>query len=167
MTVTWQQIVKLVWQNLSKIWGKKRWCFWNFFRVLEYCQRLRGAESFVWEIKMFIEVGCGCSLLFWEWKDGKRSCYIAALVELLCIKMNSRNPIFSFSSVQSVSHVQLFVTPWTAALQASLSITTPRACSNSYPLSWWCHPAISSPVSPSPPSFNLFQGLFQWVSSSH
>ena len=29
----------------------------------------------------------------------------------------------SFSSVQSLSHVQLFVTPWTAARQASLSIT--------------------------------------------
>ena len=29
----------------------------------------------------------------------------------------------SFSSVQSVSHVWLFATPWTAACQASLSIT--------------------------------------------
>ena len=29
---------------------------------------------------------------------------------------------FQFNSVQSLSHVQLFVTPWTAALQASLSI---------------------------------------------
>ena len=29
-----------------------------------------------------------------------------------------------FSSVQSLSHVQLFVTPWTAACQASLSITS-------------------------------------------
>ena len=29
----------------------------------------------------------------------------------------------SLSSVQSLSHVQLFVTPWNAALQASLSIT--------------------------------------------
>ena len=29
-----------------------------------------------------------------------------------------------FSSVQSLSCVQLFVTPWTAARQASLSITT-------------------------------------------
>ena len=28
-----------------------------------------------------------------------------------------------FSSVQSLSHVQLFVTPWTAARQAFLSIT--------------------------------------------
>ena len=29
---------------------------------------------------------------------------------------------FQFSSVQSLSHVQLFVTPWTVAHQASLSI---------------------------------------------
>ena len=29
----------------------------------------------------------------------------------------------SFSSVQSLSHVRLFATPWTAAHQASLSIT--------------------------------------------
>ena len=33
-------------------------------------------------------------------------------------------PIPCFSSVKSLSHVQLFVTPWTAALQASLSITS-------------------------------------------
>jgi len=31
--------------------------------------------------------------------------------------------LVSFSSVQMLSHVQLFVIPWTAALQASLSIT--------------------------------------------
>ena len=30
---------------------------------------------------------------------------------------------YQFSSVQSLSHVQFFVTPWTAACQASLSIT--------------------------------------------
>ena len=31
--------------------------------------------------------------------------------------------MFQFSSVQLLSHVQLFVTPWTAAHKASLSIT--------------------------------------------
>ena len=31
--------------------------------------------------------------------------------------------LYQFSSVQSLSHVQLFETPWTAAHQASLSIT--------------------------------------------
>ena len=33
----------------------------------------------------------------------------------------------SFSSVQSLSHVRLFVTPWTAARQASLSIANSRS----------------------------------------
>ena len=46
---------------------------------------------------------------------------------------------------------------------------TPRVYSNSCPLSWWCHPTISSSVVPSPLAFNVsqHQGLFQWVSSSH
>ena len=34
---------------------------------------------------------------------------------------------FQFSSVQSLSRVQLFVTPWTAACQASLSIANSRS----------------------------------------
>ena len=33
----------------------------------------------------------------------------------------------SFSSVQLISYVQLFVTPWTAACQASLSITNSQS----------------------------------------
>ena len=49
-------------------------------------------------------------------------------------------------SVQLLSCVQLFLTPWTAAHQASLSITTPRVYSNSCWLSRWCHPTISSSV---------------------
>ena len=53
-----------------------------------------------------------------------------------------------FSSVQSLSHVQLFATPWIAACQASLSITTLRVYLNSCPSSQWCHPANSSSVVP-------------------
>ena len=48
-----------------------------------------------------------------------------------------------FSSVQSLSCVRLFVTPWTTARQASLS-TTNWVHSDSCPLSRWCHPTISS-----------------------
>ena len=51
---------------------------------------------------------------------------------------------FQFSSVQLLSCVRLFATPWITARQASLSITN----SNSRPSSWWCHPAISSSVVP-------------------
>ena len=50
------------------------------------------------------------------------------------------------SSVQSLSYVRLFQTPWIAACQGSLSITNSRACPNSCPSTWWCHPTISSSV---------------------
>ena len=36
-------------------------------------------------------------------------------------------PSLQFSSVQSLSHVWLFATPWTAACQSSLSITNSRS----------------------------------------
>ena len=56
--------------------------------------------------------------------------------------------MFNRQSVQLLSRVQLFATPWTSACQAFLSITTPRVYSNSCPLSQWCHPNISSSVFP-------------------
>ena len=52
-----------------------------------------------------------------------------------------------FSSVQSLSSVQLFATHWTAALQTSLSITNSRS-SLQLSSSQWCHQAISSSVVP-------------------
>ena len=60
------------------------------------------------------------------------------------------------SSVQPLSHVRLFASPWTAAHQASLFIMNSRAYLNSCPLSRWCHPIISSstlPFSSCPESF--------------
>ena len=46
--------------------------------------------------------------------------------------------------VQSLSRVQLLVTPWTAVLPASLFFTIPGVYSNSYSSSQWCHPTTSS-----------------------
>ena len=74
------------------------------------------------------------------------------------------------SSVQLLSHVWFFVTPWTAADHFFFCPSrTLVACSNSGPSNRWCHPTISSSVNPSLPVFSLSQhlGLFQWVSSSH
>ena len=74
------------------------------------------------------------------------------------------------SSVQSLSRVRLFVTPWTAAHQASLSIT------NSWSLLKLMSHRVGDAIQPphplsslSPLSFNLsqHQGVFQWVSSLH
>ena len=58
--------------------------------------------------------------------------------------------MYQLSSVQSLSRVQLFVTPWIAACQASLSITNSRSLLKlvNCPLSRWCHPTISSSVIP-------------------
>ena len=53
-----------------------------------------------------------------------------------------------FVVVQSLSHVRLFATPWTAAHQTSLSFTVSQRLPNSCPLSRWCHPTISSSVVP-------------------
>ena len=46
-------------------------------------------------------------------------------------------------SVQSLSHVWLFATPWAAAHQASLSITNSWNLLNSSPSSQWYHPTFS------------------------
>ena len=48
--------------------------------------------------------------------------------------------------VQSLSHVWLFETPWTATHQVSLSFVLSWSCSVSCPPSWWCYPIISSSV---------------------
>ena len=71
-----------------------------------------------------------------------------------------------YNCVQLLSRDSL----WLHGLQhARLPCPLPstRACSNSCPLSWWCHPIISSSFVP----FSCLQsfqnqGLFQWVSSS-
>ena len=74
------------------------------------------------------------------------------------------------SSVQSLSRVLLFATPWTVARQASLSITNSWSFAQIHV--HWVGVAIqpSHPLSsPSPPAFTLsqHQGLFQGVTSSH
>ena len=48
-----------------------------------------------------------------------------------------------------------FITTWTAACHASLTISMPS------------NPLILSPFSPSALKFSQYQGLFQWVSCSH
>ena len=79
--------------------------------------------------------------------------------------------------VKSFSRVRLFATPWTAAYQAPPPMgfsrqeywsgvplpspsLSPGVCSNSCPLSQWCHPTISSsvaPISSCPQSFSAYK----------
>ena len=59
-------------------------------------------------------------------------------------------------SVQSLSHVRLFVTPWITAHQASLSINNSQSLLKTCLLSRWCYPAISSSVFPFSSCFQSF-----------
>ena len=69
---------------------------------------------------------------------------------------------FQFRSVQSLSQVRLFVTPWTAARQASLSITKSRSLPKLVSMELvmpsnyliLCHPLLLLP--PIPPSIRVF-----------
>ena len=56
--------------------------------------------------------------------------------------------LLQFSSVQLLSRVQLFATPWIAERQVPCPSPTPGVYSNLCPLSRWCHPTISSSVVP-------------------
>ena len=55
---------------------------------------------------------------------------------------------FHFSSVQLLSRVQLFATPWTQHARPPCPSPTPRVHPDSSPQSRWCYPAISSSVIP-------------------
>ena len=86
-------------------------------------------------------------------------------------KMSLIKSSVQFSSVQLLSRVQLFVTPWIAARQTSLSITNSWSLhklmsielvmSSSHLI--LCHPLQSLPAF----ILSQHQGLFQWVSFSH
>ena len=67
--------------------------------------------------------------------------------------------------VQSLSQIQFFFTSWIADHHLPHSPLSPRVCSNSCPLNWWCYLTISSSVTSTPFAFNLsqHQGLFQWL----
>ena len=90
--------------------------------------------------------------------------FLDKLIEILVPPLYAEG----LNSVQSLSCVQLFATPWTTAGQALLSITNSWSLLNVH----WAGDAIqpSHPLlSPSPPAFSLsqHQSLFQQVRSSH
>ena len=85
------------------------------------------------------------------------------------------NTVVSISSVQSLSHVRLFATPWIAAHQASLSITNTWSSLKLMSIELMmpsshlilCHPLLLLP--PIPPNIRVFpkkSQLFSWDGQS-
>ena len=103
-----------------------------------------------------------------SWEDKHNEIYHSRKLTLLwCYRDDlemeeSRNKI---SSVQSLSRVRLFATPWTAARQASLSITNSQSLLKLVSIES-VMPSNHCPLwSSFPPAFNLShrQGIFQLV----
>ena len=104
--------------------------------------------------------GCGeKGTLLHSWWECKLIQPVWKTVWRFLKKLGIKPPSVS-QSVQLLTHVWLFATPWTAACQASLSITN-----STQTHVYWVSDAIQPPhplSSPSPPTFNLsqHQGLF-------
>ena len=75
-----------------------------------------------------------------------------------------------FSSVHSLSHVRLFVTPWIAACEASLSITNSQRLLKLMPIESVMpssHLILCCPLLLLPSIFPSIRVFSKWVSSSH
>ena len=133
--------------------------------ILQWCDTHHFSFKNVWTKKKRKEKMCEqafkimwkCSLPIWN--------FTSFLSELI-FQFFVPHYVSAFSSVQSLSHVQLFVTPWTAAHQASLSFTNSQSLlkfmsvesvipSNHLIL---CHPLLLLPF-PASGSFPM-SGLF-------
>ena len=100
-----------------------------------------------------------CFSIYFPWSDGTR------YHDLHYLKLNHR-----ISSVQ-FSHSVMSNSLWPHELQhirPPCPSPTPGVYPKSCPLSWWCHPTISSSVVPFSSSLNLsqLQGLFKLVNSA-
>ena len=110
---------------------------------------IRNNKLWVWGPLCF---GVACFVAIGDWKGGGKK-----PSQYKCLEMRDQ-----FSSVQSLSRVRLFVTPWIAACQASLSITNSQSSLRltsieSVMLSSQlvlCHPLLLLP--PIPPSIRVF-----------
>ena len=84
-------------------------------------------------------------MLFRTLNTNIRSLYLA-FIQIFSY-FNSVFVVYFFSPiVQSLSHVQLFVTHGLQQARPPRPSPTPRACSNSCPSSGWCHQTISSSI---------------------
>ena len=92
---------------------------------------------------------------------------IQSLNNIQLIKLVIKYPLLSFSHSVMSDFLQPHEWQHTRLPCPSLS---PGICSNSFPLSWWCHPTISSSVSPfssSPQSFPASESFtMSWLFAS-
>ena len=88
----------------------------------------------------------GMKLSFWnnvkQWNIEFLLTSLESWLRVYVSVLTDRNLFFSLSLVQSLSHVWLFATPWTAVCQTSLSISNSWSLLKLMPIGWWYRPTI-------------------------
>ena len=145
----------------------------DYFIVSKIFNPIPGRNVLRWDL---IKAAPPCSPYKDVLRSKKKKKKTFQIVKCAIIKIQQQPAVLNTEyfqcSVQSLSHVQLFATPWTAAHHASLSITNSRSLFKLMPIASvmpsnhliLCRPLLLPP-SIFPSTFS--QGLFQWVSSLH
>ena len=88
----------------------------------------------------------------WQWEKIFGKLWVIFLLHFFPHKIKWKRSNYQdhlrISSVQLLSHVWFFATPWTKHTRPPCSSPTPGAWTNSHPLSQWCHTNIASSVIP-------------------
>ena len=141
------------------------------------CVCATSSLSFIcwWTFRLLPHLSCSSPeflkayILFLSFPSTPHLCNWALDQNFPCNHFWFKSQRFQFSPVQSLSHVWLFATPWTAACQASLSITNsqsppkPMSIESVMPSN---HLILCCPLLLLPSIFPSIR-VFKWVSSSH
>ena len=107
----------------------------SFYSWVLLCVCATSSLSFIcwWTFRLLPHLSCSSPeflkayILFLSLPSTPRLCNRALGQNFPCNHFWFKSQRFQFSPVQSLSHVWLFATPWTAACQASLSITNSQS----------------------------------------
>ena len=118
----------------------------------------------LWVPGAFFRLAFYLPVYFYPFPEGDGKCVAGMSVSLTVspILRSCVPPCWLFSSVQLLSRLQLFATPWLQHARPPCPSLTPGVYSNSCPSSQWCHPTTSSSVvpfsslPPIPPSIRVF-----------
>ena len=130
-----------------------------FFHSITLCP-WRAVTKFISQSHVLIKGKLQCAMLF----QASGSLHIPSACNYLPNSLH----LLQFRSVQLLSHVWLFVTPWTVAHEAFLYITNSRSLLKLMSIELvmpsnhliFCHPLLLLPS-----IFHQHQGVFQWVNS--
>ena len=88
------------------------------FRI-DWFELLAVSPEFMW-----LSVNIYCAYAALSWRNKRMLMNVIYKIQMYSLHVEKDTV---FTSVQSLSHVQIFATPWTAACQASLSITNSQS----------------------------------------